>query len=89
MKLSMFQVIAIVCILAVSFLTVTPFLPKTDADCNYFSESMCEGAAEYASERLIYAVYTCWMGGTDCAQSMQTAANAMQWAAWVCEHADS
>ena len=36
MKLSMFQVIAIVCILAVSFLTVTPFFPKTYADCNYY-----------------------------------------------------
>ena len=47
MKMSLFQIIAIVCLLAVGFLTVTPFLPKADANCNYYSESMCDSAVEY------------------------------------------
>ena len=38
MKRSLCQMIAIACIFAVGFLTVTPFVPKTGADCDIFSK---------------------------------------------------
>lgn len=92
MKRSMCQMIAIVCILAVGFLTVTPFLPKADADCNYYSESMCDGAVAYFVEKLNEAISICnqhGQGSSECQSATQTAYNAKQWAEWVCAHADS
>ncbi len=88
MKRSLFQIIAIVCLLAVGFLTVTPFVPKADADCNYYSESMCDGAVAYFVQKLNYAISVC-PDGSDCAEATQSAFNAKQWAEWVCKHADS
>lgn len=88
MKMSLFQIIAIVCLLAVGFLTVTPFLPKADASCGYYSEDMCAGALKFMAEKATEALMAC-MGGMDsdeCKQALQTLAHAAQWANWVCEH---
>ena len=91
MKRFLFQIVAIACVLAVGSLTVTPFLPQTDASCNYYSEAMCEGAVAYFNEKTVEAVAKCMSNpySDECQQAIQTAANAAQWVVWVCEHADS
>ena len=92
MKLSLFQIIAIVCILAVGFLTVTPFLQEADASCGYYSESYCDSAVDYFVQKLNEAISTCnqhGQGSSECDSATQTAYNAKQWAEWVCAHADS
>lgn len=92
MKFSSLQMIAIVCIIAVGFLTVSPFLPRADASCDYYSESYCESAAEYFVEKLNDAIRICnqhGQGSSECKSATQTAYNAKQWAEWVCAHADS
>ena len=92
MKMSLFQIIAIVCFLAVGFLTVTPFLPKADASCNYYPESMCDSALEYLTKKINDAIEIRNENGQDsdeCKAAKQSAHHAREWASWVCAHADS
>ena len=63
MKMSLFQIIAIGCLLAVGTLTVTPFLPKADASCNYFTEKECDDAWAYYAQKLVTAVLVCYISG--------------------------
>lgn len=93
MERYLFRMAAVMCLLAVGFLTVTPFFPKADANCNYYPESMCESAVEYFVKKLNYAIRIC-PGSNDaqitaCEKATQSAYNAKVWAEWVCEHADS
>jgi len=92
MKLSMCQIIAIVCILAVGFLTITQFLQEADASCNYYSEAYCISATEYFVKKLNEAIVICnqyGQGSSECDSATQTAWHAKQWAEWACAHADS
>ena len=90
MKRSLNQMISIACLLAVGFLTVTPFLPKADADCDYYSAEMCDSATDYYWEKANYAIYVCFWGSEEeCNQAWQSAEHAGQWADWVCEHAET
>ncbi len=91
MKRSLFQIIAIVCILATGFLTVTSFVPKADADCNYYSESMCDEALAYLEYKINEAIRICNEnpGSDACDKATLSAHHARQWASWVCQHADS
>ena len=90
MKMSFSQIIAIACILTIGFLSVTPFLPKVDADCDYFTHEYCISAAEYFAEKLREAIAIREEHGADSEeykQARQSAWHAKQWAEWVCKHA--
>lgn len=91
MKRSSFQIIAIVSLLALGTLTVTPFLPKADANCDYYTEEYCDSAKAYYVYKAALAIVICYEnpGSDACEAAKQSAANAKQWADWVCEHADS
>lgn len=90
MKVSIRHIIAIVCLLTVGFLTVTPFLPKAEASCNYFTEQKCDEAQAYYVQKLVTAVLICYsVGGAACTEANQDADAARVWSEWVCMHADS
>lgn len=90
MKKSFCQMIAIVCILATGFLTVTPFLPKAEADCGWYSSGACEDAGVTCAVKINSANRVC-PGSNDaqitaCEERTWDAYNACSWASWVCQH---
>ena len=90
MKISLSQIIAIACILTIGFLSFTPFLPKVDADCDYYTHEYCLSAARYFLEKLREAIDIREEYGADSEeykQARQSAFHAKQWAEWVCKHA--
>ena len=88
MKMSLRQMIAIICILAAGFLTVMPFLPKTDASCGHYSAEKCDSAWDFYWEKVNDAFYACFTGSEEeCEDAWQSAEHALQWAEWVCKHA--
>lgn len=90
MKRSLCQMIAIACIFAVGFLTVTPFLPKADADCGNFSRGACEEAGVTCAIKINTASRGCPGSNdaqiTSCENRTQEAWDACSWASYVCRH---
>ena len=90
MKRPLCRMIAIVCILAVGLLTVTPFVPKTDADCGQYSKGACKEEGVTCAIKINSASRVC-PGSNDaqitaCEQRTEEAWSACSWASYVCQH---
>ena len=90
MKRSLFQIIAIVCLFAVSGLTVTPFVPQADADCGWYSSGACEDAGVTCATKINSASRVC-PGSNDaqisaCERRTQEAWDACSYASFICQH---
>ncbi len=87
MKLSWFQIMAIVCLLAVGFLTAAPFVLTTEAQVS----ETCLQAMQVESDAYDWVMYACWRAFYDdswdneCVNANIALASAISYRQAVCD----